>query len=346
MALDVNVKIDISKPIGKVGFGFPLLLSVNQTTSATPKDYTICSSLDDVVTAGFEKTTSIYKTAALLFQQNDAPKKIAVIEFVKKESDTDTGYAAAVQEALAEPDWRQLIIMDNTDALKVADVIETTDNRMFFCAVEFDEEKLPKTKYERTVICSFVNNRIGATSTESGACAEAAIVGASAGLDVGSFTYKNLIIKGVEPSDLTDSELAEFNSKNVITVDSKAGDIVTTEGKVVGGEYIDIVDSKDYVVQSLEYKTQKALNTYKKIPYDNNGIAVLESIAIDVMQDSFNKGIIAANSDGTGAYEVSYALVEDVSADDKANRKYIGGKFKFTLAGAIHEVEITGEISI
>ena len=340
MALDVKVKIDVSKPIGKAGFGYPLLFSESTATSSKVEiPYKECTSLEEVVSAGFANTTKTYKTAALLFQQENAPKKIAVYE---GKADYVTDLAKVLDK-----DWRQLIIMDSTvtddvetDADDVAEAIEATDDKMFFVSISDITSKLVTAteNYDRTVIFYYEG--------DDTVCPEAALVGASAGLDVGSFTYKNLILKGVEPQNLTDTDIAELNSNNIISVTSKAGDIVTTEGKTRSGEYIDIVDSKDYVVQNLEYKTQKALNNYKKIPYDNNGIAILESIAVDVMQDSFNKGIIGAKADGTGNYDVAYALAEDVSADDKSSRKYVGGKFSFVLAGAVHEVEITGEITI
>ena len=137
-----------------------------------------------------------------------------------------------------------------------------------------------------------------------------------------------------------------IHAKGGITFVTKAGDNVTSEGKVAGGEYIDIVDSKDYVISNLEYKTQKLLNSQPNIPYDNNGIALLESVAVDVMKDAYNNGIIVANDDGTPAYAVSYASRENTEASDRAARKYVGGQFAFTLAGAIHEAEITGEIII
>ena len=174
----------------------------------------------------------------------------------------------------------------------------------------------------------------------------AALVGEASGRDVGTFTYKNLILKGIEPEDLSDTEIDAITAANGIAFVTKAGDNVTTEGKAMSGEYIDIVDSKDYVISNLEYQTQKMLNTMGKIPYDNNGIAVLESAAVNVMNDAYNKGIIATNDDGTPGYSVDYATREETDEADRAARKYLGGHFSFKLAGAVHMVEISGEIEI
>jgi hypothetical protein len=95
----------------------------------------------------------------------------------------------------------------------------------------------------------------------------------------------------------------------------------------------------------MTYKTQKVLNNAAKVPYDNNGIAMLESVAVDVLQGAFNDGMIATKEDGSPDYTVSYALREDTSEVDRAARQYIGGTFTFALAGAIHRVEITGTIT-
>ena len=107
-----------------------------------------------------------------------------------------------------------------------------------------------------------------------------------------------------------------------------------------------VFDTEDYIVQQLTYQTQKVLNNADKVPYDNNGIAMLEAAAMNVLQDAFNKGMIANKADGTPDYFVAYALREDTSETDRANRYYAGGNFGFALAGAIHKVYITGEITV
>lgn len=69
MALDVKVKIDINKPIGKLGYSYPLLLVVESDESPTINDYKECKTLDEVVEAGYATTTNAYKTANLIFHR-------------------------------------------------------------------------------------------------------------------------------------------------------------------------------------------------------------------------------------------------------------------------------------
>lgn len=335
MALDVKVKIDLTKPIGGIGLGIPLILEENATKEVS---YTECKTLAEVITAGFADTTKVYKAANAMLMQDNPPEKIAVCA-------TTEPTAAWLNDVVnVSKDWRQLVVLTNSEtatAIKdIATKIETLSNKMYFADLNADDTTtLDLNGFNRTVL-------FYCDKTEDYPSPVSALVGATAGLSVGSFTYKNFPLKGILPQALSDMQIDAIHAKGGFTFVTKAGDNVTTEGKTVGGEYIDIIDSKDYIISNLEYQTQKTLNTMKKIPYDDTGIAILESVAVNVMRDAYNKGIIATNADGSAAYTVDYAKREDTEASDRAIRKYVGGQFAFALAGAVHEVEITGEIII
>lgn len=331
--LDVKVKIDLTKPVGKAGFGIPLIVEEGATKAVA---YTECMTIADVVAAGFATTSKVYKAVVSMLMQENAPEKFAVCAV----SGTVKDWLADV--ANTGKAWRQLVVVSESD-VAVSDImtaIETVDNKMYFADVDVEsEESFNVSGISRTIL-------FYCKATSEYPTPAAALVGAVAGLDAGSFTYKNIILKGIAPQNLTATQIEAIHAKGGITFVTKAGDNVTTEGKVAGGEYADIIDSKDYVISNLEYKTQKLLNSMDKIPYDNNGIAILESAAISVMKDAYNNGIIATNEDGSPAYTVNYLLRENTAAEDRVARKYVGGQFAFTLAGAIHEVEVTGEVIV
>ena len=336
---DVIVTIQLSKPVGKLGFGIPLILKGKAEAAVA---YTECSSLAEVVTAGFAADTAEYKTAQLIFMQNDAPAKVAVC------ATTDSVAAFLASAENLNKSWRHLIVTSfetegESTKQAVAEAIEATEDKMLYLNLETKDTTTLTGGMDRTVAFYCNSNK---TEGEAAAVPVAALVGASAGQKVGAFTYKNLILKGITPCDLTTAEIEAIHAKGGITFVTKAGDNVTSEGKVLSGEYIDIVDSQDYVIQQLEYQTQKLLNQNKKIPYDNSGISMLSTVAVNVLQDAFQNGIIAAGEGGKGLYSVDYALREETDPADRAVRKYVGGKFSFVLAGAIHNVEIQGEIQI
>jgi hypothetical protein len=331
---DVLVNIDLTKPIGKLGFGVPLLLQENATKAV---EYTECANVSEVVAAGFDATTTVYKAATLLFAQNNAPKKIAVY------ATTDSVADALADTILTGRGWRQLIVVGGNGSSEsvpaIATAIEALPGKMYFASLDTDDSTQITTSNLWHTVLFYCD------ATEDVPVPVAALVGEVAGRAAGSFTYKNLKLTGIAAQDLTDAEVEAIHKKGGMTYVAKAGDNVTSDGKVAGGEFVDVIDSEDYIVQQLAYKTQKLLNNVDKVPYDNNGIAMLEGVAMDVLRGAYNDGMIASKEDGSPDYSVSYAMREDTADTDRAARKYLGGNFTFALAGAIHYVEIAGTIT-
>lgn len=329
---DVKVVINLTTAPGEVRFGVPLIFAgINDAE----KPFTFCYSVEDVKTAGFAETTEVYKTAQLLFMQDNAPAKIAVC--------ASTGKSVTALPTIWDKDWRQLIVTSigtegESTIDEISDYVESRDQKMYFCHVAATTGASKLAGNERTVCMLY--------ASDDYAYPEAALVGATAGLDPGSFTYKNIILKKLTPQVLSDSEIEAAHTANLICFVTKAGDNVTSEGKTCSGEYVDIVDSKDYIIQNIEYRCQKILNKMPKLPYDNNGIAALEGETISVLLDAYNNGIIAVNDEGEPDYSVNFAPRSQTSAADRTKRVYNKGSFTFGLAGAIHNAEITGEIVV
>lgn len=335
MALDVIVKISQTAVAGKIGFGIPLVL-VSKGTSAIP--YTECTKLEDVATL-CGKDSDAYSVARLIWLQFNSPDKIA---FYTSESDAETAIAEVISK-----DWRQLIVVfGDGDTKTIADIsnyIETTD-KMYFVTVSSSAELASVKGNDRTV-AFYYDLKDNDTLVEP--YAVAALVGETAGRKAGSYTYKNLILKGLEALDLTDNEVNEIHNGGGITLLLKAGDIVTSEGKTTSGEYIDVIDSKDWIVQQIGYQSQQLLNSSDKLPYTNAGIAALENVVNNVLQEAFTNGMIATDEDDTTAlYSVNFKTRSEMSTEDRKNRTYTGGNFEFTLAGAIHNATINGELVI
>lgn len=329
MALDVKVKIELSKAVGGIGFGIPLLLEAGAETVV---GYTECYGIEDVVKAGYAETSDMYKAAMLLLAQTNRPSKIAVCSVEET--------AVVALPDLVRKGWRQLIIVGaSTEYVAVADYIETTKDKMFFPIFNAETYATFKAatsakQYDRTVC--FVNE------TENAAVA---LVGETAGRLAGSFTYKFMILKNVAPDDLTDAEINELHEAGAFGYVVKAGDNVTTEGISQSGQYIDITDSIDYVIQNIEYRVQKTLNNNAKVPYDDRGIALLEAAVTSALQDAGANGIIAVKADGTYDYTVTFAPRSETTEADRASRVYNYGTFSFALAGAVHEVNVFGTIT-
>ncbi len=381
---DVKVKIDLLKAAGSLGFGFPLILQENAQTeipyteceglseisaagfaadsdvykAATlmlaqnnaPSTVAVCASSGNAaIFLSSEKNTG-KEWRQLMVIPGTATKAVytKTTDVTVDESKTYYTGSNGTYTAVESPDDENIseyyekttpAAPNNSSLAEIMQSVEALDGKMFFTSLETnDTTELTVNGIDRTVL-------FYCDKTDTAKYPEAALIGATAGLDPGSFTYKNLILSGIAPQELTSAQVKAIHEKGGITFVEKAGDGVTTEGKTAGGEYIDIIDCKDYIIQQFTYKTQKALNDTLKVPYTDSGIARLESAGLDVLKTAYNNGMIAENSDGTPAYSVSYAARSECAAGDISSRVYCKGKFSFTLSGAVHNVEITGEIT-
>jgi hypothetical protein len=335
MASDVKVVINLAKPTTGIGFGYPLIFQGKATTAIA---YTECTSIDDVMTAigsGYA-THPIYKAALLMLMQNTAPSKFAIM--------AATGTTAATLPTIITNGWRQLIVVsigteDESTISDISTYIETTDSKMYFASVA-SVSGATISGNERTVML------VHDDADENVVYPEAALVGATAGKPAGSVNYKNQVLKGLTPAVLSAAELTAIEAAHAMAFVLKAGYGVTSDGKTTSDEYIDIIDSKDFIIQNIEYQTQVVLIQNDKVPYDNTGIALLENVCVNVLREAANNGIIATNDEGAYIYSVNYLGRSETQASDRAQRKYIEGSFSFALAGAIDTVEINGTIEI
>lgn len=328
MSKDIKVIIMQQKIAGKIGFGIPLILQGMDTTA---KEYKECQTIDEVKLL-FAEDTAVYKAAALIFSQMDAPKKIAVC--------SSTERVTSAIDKVWNKEWRQLIVTsvdtEGEDTVKaVSDYIEAKGDKIYFASVPEVAELSNLTKNDRTFIMVYK----GTTEIP-----EAAVVGATSSLAAGSFTYKNMVLKGIAPEELSDPQIKAIHDGGGYCFVTKAGDNVTSEGKTMGGEYLDIIDSKDWIVKNIEFQAQSLLNQSKKVPYTDAGIAQMESVVINVLKEAYGNGMIADTEDGLPAFSTSFAKRADTPIEDKATRSYNGGKFSFTIAGAIHDAIIQGEL--
>lgn len=173
---------------------------------------------------------------------------------------------------------------------------------------------------------------------------EAALIGRVGSAPVGSVTWKFMYLQGIEPLDITNTNLNEIHTAGAITYVTKAGRNQTSEGKTLSGEWIDVIHSKDYIRFNIEYAIQILFADSDKVSFDNTGIAQLESVTRNVLRQAFQQKMIAQDNDGLPLYGTNFKRRSEVDPADRAQRKYNGGEFWFELAGAIHETTIRGVI--
>lgn len=173
------------------------------------------------------------------------------------------------------------------------------------------------------------------------------LVGAVGNETVGSVTWKFRKIGGVKPVDLTVTQIEKLHESNIFTYVTKAGLDQTSEGKTLGGEFVDALHGDDWVKASLETRLQQLLSNAKKITYDDAGIAQIDATVTAVLTDATNNGIISINPEtNAGQFTVKTASRAQSSKEDIAQRNYNGLQFSYTRSGAIHTVKVNGQINI
>lgn len=178
---------------------------------------------------------------------------------------------------------------------------------------------------------------------------EAAILAVGFSYNPGSETWANKKLAGISSDNLTEGEFQAIKNKNGNTFESFGSFSITQNGKVAGGEWIDVIRFRDWLHSKIQANVVTAMVNSPKIPYTDGGINIIESVVLAALKEGQNLGGIAPTeflSDGTPnpGYIVSVPLSSDVSQQDKASRTLKNIRFTARLSGAIHLTEVNGSL--
>lgn len=157
--------------------------------------------------------------------------------------------------------------------------------------------------------------------------------------DPGIGTWKFKTLAGVTADDLTTSERSTALSKNANIYIQRANISMVEEGTVGVGEYIDVIRGIDWLESSIQENIFAQLVQTEKVPYTNEGIAVIEGLLQQALDVAVQRGVLLS-------YTTSVPLVEDISSANKIARILPDVKFSGVLAGAIHFVQVSGVVSV
>lgn len=276
-------------------------------------------------------------------------------------SGSTSGLADDMEKIKAEDNtWYGWSLVELSDSLIQQGAVWTeTQSKLFFARSNSDEiwssaesdiaSTLQDAQYLRTAL---IAHRNAATEYP-----DAAVMGRFFTKDPGQtvFALKSLVT--VTNSKFSDTEKSYIIAKNANTYEQYADNIylfgVGTEskvsGKVVSGEWIDIVRDRDWLVNDIQTAIAGVMIRNSKIPYTNAGIALIINTLRARLQNAQLQGVIAPDEkDSLGetvpGFTLDYPNAADVNADIKASRiLYIS--FIGLLAGAIQLVQIDGTLS-
>jgi hypothetical protein len=177
---------------------------------------------------------------------------------------------------------------------------------------------------------------------DNGVFLDAGVAGKCLPLAPGSETWKFKTIAGVPVQTFTATQQANLKTKRTNYYYSVAGIGITTEGYVSSGEFVDTIRGRDWLAARLQTRILTLLLNAKKVPYTDQGIALVESEVRAQLNEAVAQGYLAASPSPT----VTVPLAASVSSTDKTNRVLNNVLFSAVLQGAIHSGAISGSVTV
>lgn len=337
MTRDVTVNIAVKKAARLTGLGKPVLLA----KLAGPTTFTNYSEPEAVAEVFGEDTVAHKIATALLKQGETSPEVMAIITYDPEAVD-DTAEKTAAKALEKHFDDDFYFITADTQVVEevkaIATVVEGEGIKIFGTTVTTQEalDELELLKITRT---------FAPYHETPGEYVAEALIGAAGSLDAGSQTYKFKNLVGITPQLFTRAKSAEIHAKNSFIFEPNAGDNNTSEGTTLSGDFIDEVQSRDWLIINGAQAIQEVLNNSPKVPMTDRGFVILGDALRNVLNAGYSQGMIS-DTDGIPDYTITTIARADTNPADRAAREYKGLSFSFGFAGAIHRVNVVGEMII
>ncbi len=365
----VNCDISIEKPVmDSASFGTVLIIGDAPTDGGKDlRPIDKYASLTEVTDAGWKEGSEIYKAARAAFLQEHKPELIYIAvrqksaegddkeDIPEEEAEAQTTaiaigtegelekFSDTVRRVLGMPGWYGLALAgaDTVDYDEVAYIIESAE-KLFAFSVQAKELPLPlsRTDYLRTAVIY---------SESADEYAHVAWLTECFSYAPGSETWAYKMLSGVKAAELTTREMGKFDEANVNYYISCANKDITLQGKVVGGEWIDVIRFRDWLKNEMQIRIFSLFVKYPKIPYLDSGITLVENQMRAALQNGQEAGGIAMtefdeNEEPVEGFTVTVPKAASLSSAERASRKLRNCRYTARLAGAIHMVEIQGNL--
>jgi len=337
----VNVTITRQTKIPtQTGFGTPLILGDSDRFGAGERIRTY-TELSQVV-ADFTVGDDEIQAATDMFSQAIKPPEIKIGQREAADTAGVTGWTEALNAIeLVDNDWYGLFSTTRVQA----DIEEIAQNYVeakikIYLPTSSDAalkdgtggnvgEVLNTAALERTGVWF---------SADTDNDLSAGILGLQLPKPAGSTNWAYKTIAGPAFDNLTPTEEGNIEGVKANHYTRIAGINVTLFGTMASGEFIDIIRGSDFIQARMQELVFFELINSEKIPYNNNGIAQIESR----MREALNLGV--QNQIIEPDFTITVPDAATISAIDKGNRFLDNMAFQATLTGAINTTKINGNL--
>jgi hypothetical protein len=338
----VDIKITrATKGIKRDEFSTILVIG-NSTDSDVVKEYFSAAE----VKVDYAADSQEYLIATRIFGQAVSVNKILIGQTKAGESLVDsytrigasyTFYAVVIADDIS-------ITLANYVALAAA--VEADDQPKMLALQEYDLSGLAlmtaihAANYDRTFVIYNAHDNAGKATY-----ANAAWLGALLPTDPGTANWAFKTLAGIvadtpiSAGSLTSAKITQIESLNGNYYTNMAGRDATFNGKMGGGEFIDIIYGVDWLENTMQQDVANIYFTNPKIPYTVQGISLIET----AMRASLELGVKLGVLSG---YTITTPDINTITADTKATRSLTGLTFSAVVTGAINKVTINGFVTI
>lgn len=178
--------------------------------------------------------------------------------------------------------------------------------------------------------------------------AGAAWLGKMLPFNPGAATWAYKSLAGVAVTDLTPTQVSNIEGKSGNDYVSLGGVSITKPGQSFANEFIDVTIFVDWLKARIQERIFGLIVNRPKLPYTDESVDLIRAQILAQLFEGVAVGGLAA---GKGTTEdpsptVEAPLVADVSPTDRANRLLPDVTFSARLAGAIHTIDIQGNLTV
>lgn len=336
----------------------------------TPADVGVYSSLDEVVDAGWTITGDtpdpVGVAAQVAFSQSPRPTRVYIAPIKKTLPTGESDFVAesivdTVRRAIPVSGWYVVcpIAVSDAQVQALAEYIETQEKMCAYTELGFFGAGTGGSNVP--TVGSVYYRTFGVYGRENTNQADEDIPAANKYINValtakwlsyssGSETAAFKRLSAVYPSVLSTTEMTALANANLNYFITVGNANISMNGKTLAGEWADVIRFRDWLKNEMQVRVVNLFIVNPKIPYTDNGIALVQNVMIAVLKAGQDAGGIApiefdADGNTIPAYQTSVPLAASLTASEKASRKLKKCNFKARLAGAIHFAELKGSLT-
>lgn len=280
---------------------------------------------------------------------------------------TESGAQVFSEIITADSDFYFVTTDDNvqsyiTGAQGLAAAVETADKLLFISDSNTDNIAtvtepdtslfgvLSAANYSNTVMIYHQDagdSAIAGDHEEATNYPEVAWVGANAVYAPGSVTWANIRLTGVSASTdpttsvrLTPTQKSNLDTRNANYMEYDAGNTFTRYGQTASNDWIDTIRGVHWQTADLHANLKTLLLGQKggKVTYDGRGIARIREVIASSLQRGVNRNFL-------NSFTINMPRLADISSATKLSRVLENVTFEAKVAGAIHEITVSGTVS-